>query len=49
MPCLPVFTSWIDALDTLAAQSDMRAAAYQLGRGLAEAYWALVRGAPALR
>lgn len=30
-----------DAQDTLAAQSDMRAAAYQLGRGLAEAYWAL--------
>jgi hypothetical protein len=29
------------AQDTLAAQSDMRAAAYQLGRGLAEAYWAL--------
>lgn len=29
------------AQDTLAAQSDMRAAAYQLGRGLAETYWAL--------
>ncbi len=29
------------AQDTLTAQSDMRAAAYQLGRGLAEAYWAL--------
>jgi len=29
------------AQDTLAAASDMRAAAYQLGRGLAEAYWAL--------
>jgi hypothetical protein len=29
------------AQDTLAAQSDMLAAAYQLGRGLAEAYWAL--------
>ena len=33
------------AQDTLAAQSDMRAAAYQLGRGLAEAYWALDPGA----
>ena len=33
------------ALDTLAALSDMRAAAYQLGRGLAEAYWALDPGA----
>jgi hypothetical protein len=29
------------AQDTLTAQSDMRAAAYQLGRGLAEVYWAL--------
>jgi hypothetical protein len=29
------------AQDTLAAQSDMQATAYQLGRGLAEAYWAL--------
>jgi hypothetical protein len=29
------------AQDTLAAQSEMRAAAYQLGRGLAESYWAL--------
>jgi hypothetical protein len=29
------------AQDTLAAQSDMQGAAYQLGRGLAEAYWAL--------
>jgi hypothetical protein len=29
------------AQDTLTAQSDMRAAAYQLGRGLSEAYWAL--------
>jgi hypothetical protein len=29
------------AQDTLTAQSDMCAAAYQLGRGLAEAYWAL--------
>jgi hypothetical protein len=27
--------------DSLAAQSDMRSAAYQLGRGLAEVYWAL--------
>jgi hypothetical protein len=33
------------AQDTLAAQSDMRAAAYLLGRGLAEAYWALDPGA----
>jgi hypothetical protein len=33
------------AQDTLAAQSEMRAAAYQLGRGLAEAYWALDPGA----
>jgi hypothetical protein len=33
------------AQDTLTAQSDMRAAAYQLGRGLAEAYWALDPGA----
>jgi hypothetical protein len=29
------------AQDSLTAQSDMRAAAYQLGRGLAEVYWAL--------
>jgi hypothetical protein len=29
------------AQDTLAARSDILAAAYQLGRGLAEAYWAL--------
>jgi hypothetical protein len=29
------------AQDTLAAESDMQATAYQLGRGLAEAYWAL--------
>jgi len=29
------------AQDTLTAQSDMQGAAYQLGRGLAEAYWAL--------
>ena len=29
------------AQDTLAAQSDMQSSAYQLGRGLAEAYWAL--------
>jgi hypothetical protein len=29
------------AQDTLASQSDVRAAAYQLGRGLAEVYWAL--------
>lgn len=29
------------AQDSLAAQSDMRSAAYQLGRGLAEVYWAL--------
>jgi hypothetical protein len=29
------------AQDTLTAQSDMQAAAYQLGRGLAEVYWAL--------
>jgi hypothetical protein len=29
------------AQDTLAAESDMRSAAYQLGRGLAEVYWAL--------
>jgi hypothetical protein len=29
------------AQDTLTAESDMRAAAYQLGRGLAEVYWAL--------
>jgi hypothetical protein len=29
------------AQDTLTAQSDMCAAAYQLGRGLAEVYWAL--------
>jgi hypothetical protein len=27
--------------DTLTAESDMQAAAYQLGRGLAEVYWAL--------
>ena len=27
--------------DTLAAQSDMESSAYQLGRGLAEVYWAL--------
>lgn len=27
--------------DTLTAESDMQAAAYQLGRGLAETYWAL--------
>jgi hypothetical protein len=33
------------AQDTLTAQSDMQAAAYQLGRGLAEAYWALDPGA----
>jgi hypothetical protein len=33
------------AQDTLAAQSDMQAAAYLLGRGLAEAYWALDPGA----
>jgi hypothetical protein len=33
------------AQDTLAAQSDMQGAAYQLGRGLAEAYWALDPGA----
>ena len=33
------------AQDTLAAQSDMCSAAYQLGRGLAEAYWALDPGA----
>jgi hypothetical protein len=33
------------AQDTLTAQSDMRAAAYLLGRGLAEAYWALDPGA----
>jgi len=31
--------------DTLAAQSEMQAAAYQLGRGLAEVYWALDPGA----
>jgi len=29
------------AQDTLAAESDTRSAAYQLGRGLAEVYWAL--------
>jgi len=29
------------AQDTLAAESDMLSAAYQLGRGLAEVYWAL--------
>jgi hypothetical protein len=29
------------AQDTLTAESDMQAAAYQLGRGLAETYWAL--------
>ena len=29
------------AQDTLTAESDLRAAAYQLGRGLAETYWAL--------
>src|SRR5215472_17312527 len=29
------------AQDTLTAESDLRAAAYQLGRGLAEMYWAL--------
>lgn len=29
------------AQDTLTAQSDMQSAAYQLGRGLAEVYWAL--------
>jgi len=29
------------AQDTLAAQSEMQAAAYQFGRGLAEVYWAL--------
>jgi hypothetical protein len=29
------------AQDSLTAQSDMQAAAYQLGRGLAEVYWAL--------
>jgi hypothetical protein len=34
------------AQDTLTAQSDMRAAAYQLGRGLAEVYWALDPDAP---
>jgi hypothetical protein len=34
------------AQDTLTAQSDMQAAAYQLGRGLAEAYWALDPDAP---
>jgi len=33
------------AQDTLAAQSDMQGSAYQLGRGLAEAYWALDPGA----
>jgi hypothetical protein len=33
------------AQDTLSAQSDMYAAAYQLGRGLAEVYWALDPGA----
>jgi hypothetical protein len=29
------------AQDTLAAESDMQSAAYQLGRGMAEVYWAL--------
>lgn len=33
--------------DTLSARSEMRAAAYQLGRGLAEVYWALEPGAAA--
>jgi hypothetical protein len=33
------------AQDSLAAQSDMCSAAYQLGRGLAEVYWALDPGA----
>jgi hypothetical protein len=32
--------------DALAAQSDRRSAAYQLGRGLAEVYWALDAGLP---
>jgi hypothetical protein len=36
-----VFDLDAHAQDTLAARSDMQAAAYQFGRGLAEAYWAL--------
>jgi hypothetical protein len=32
--------------DTLSARSETQAAAYQLGRGLAEAYWALAPAAP---
>jgi hypothetical protein len=34
------------AQDSLAAESDMRSAAYQLGRCLAEVYWALDSAAP---
>lgn len=34
------------AQDMLAARSDAQAAAYQLGRGLAESYWALSPAAP---
>jgi hypothetical protein len=34
------------AQDTLAARSDAQAAAYQLGRGLAETYWALSPDSP---